>query len=80
MPIKSLATHGHFQTIEGIFHDIVRIQLVDTLHDLIDIGLLGLGKQEEFDARHGLEAREPEQRALEDLEARQRRAGRGPRR
>ena len=69
MPIKSLAPNRHLRLIEWILHNVVRIKLVHPPHDDIDIRLLRLREEQKLSPADRLEAGQPEQRALQDLEA-----------
>lgn len=69
MPLKGLTPDGHLGLIEGILHDVIGVELVDAAHDDLDVGLLGLGKEQELGAREGLEAGQAEEGALENFEA-----------
>lgn len=50
VPVEGLAAYRHLDLIEGVLHDIVCIELVDTLNDYIDIWLVGLCEDEKFRA------------------------------
>lgn len=69
MPIKSLTPHRHLQLIERILHYIVRIHFINPAHYHIHIRLLRLREQQELRAGRRLEARQAEQRRLEDFNA-----------
>ncbi len=65
MTIKRFTLDRHINLIERIFHDIVGVELIDTPHDDVDVGLIGFGEEQEFGPRQGLEALHPEVLALE---------------
>lgn len=72
LPIKGLAANGHLELIEGVLHDVVRVQVVDPTHGNIHVGLHRVGEEQEFGAGQGVEALQPEVLGLEDLESRRR--------
>lgn len=50
IPVEGFTAYWHLDLIEGILHDVVRIELVNTLHDHVDVWLVGLCEYEEFRA------------------------------
>ena len=68
MPIEALAPDGHLGLIEGVLHHVIGVQLVDPPHDDLDVGLLGLGEEEELGPRECLETGQAEEGRLEDFE------------
>lgn len=56
MPIKGLALDRHIDLVEGVLHDVVRIQLVDLADDDIHVRLVRLGEEQELRARQSLKA------------------------
>ena len=69
MPIEALAPNGHLGLVEGVLHDIIRVELVVAAHDVLEVRLLGLREQEELGPREGLKAGEAEEGRFQDLEA-----------
>lgn len=67
-PVKHLTPNGHLQLVEGILHDVVRVQLVDPPRGHIHVRLGVVSVQEELGARHGVEALQAEVLRLHDLE------------
>ena len=68
MPIERLTSNRHLQLVKRVLHHIIRIQLVNLIHDHIDIPRERIGKQQEFRPRQRLEARKPELVRFEVLE------------
>ena len=68
-PLKGVAPNGHLELVEGVLHDVVAVELVDAAHGHVDIGLGGVGEEEELCAGEGVEALHAEVLRLEDLEA-----------
>ncbi|KAL6403094.1 putative multiubiquitin chain binding protein (MBP1) [Ilyonectria robusta] len=83
-PVKNVTPDGHLQGVKGVLHDVIRVQVVDAADGDVDIGLRGVGEDEEFGARQGGVALHAEVLRLQDLEPRRRLrsapAGRGARR
>lgn len=69
MSIKRFALDRHINLIEGILHDIIRIELVHLADDDVHVGLVGFGEEEEFGARQGLEALQTEMVTLQGFQA-----------
>lgn len=65
MPIKSLTPHRHLQLIKRILHHIIRIQLVDPIHDSLHITGHGIRKEQELRPRQRLETCQSEPVRLE---------------
>lgn len=51
MPIEGLTSHWHLDLIEGVLHHVVGIELVDLLHDRVDVASHGICEQEKLRAR-----------------------------
>ena len=69
VPVKSLAFDRHVDLVEGVLHDIVRVQLIDPANGDIYIGLKWLGKEQKLRPRQRMEALQPEVFALEHFNA-----------
>lgn len=67
--VKRLTAHRHFQLVERVLHHVVRIQLVNLVHDRLHIAAHRVGEEQELRARQRLEARQPEPVRLEELQA-----------
>jgi hypothetical protein len=70
LPVEHLAPDRHLQLVEGILHDVVRVQVVDPVHGHVDVGLQRLGEEQKLGAGQGGEALQPEVLRLQDLETR----------
>lgn len=68
MPVECFTSHRHLQLVERVLHHIVRIQLVDLVHDGVHIAGHGVGEEQEFCARQCLEAGQAEPVRLEELQ------------
>ena len=69
MPVKSLTFDRHINLVKGVFHDIVRVQLIDPANGNIHVGLKWLGKEQKLRPRQRLEALQSEVLALEHFNA-----------
>lgn len=69
MPIPRLGSDRHLDLIEGVLHDVVRIQLIHFSQNHIHVRLMRFREQEELRAGQSLEARQAKRLAFEDLEA-----------
>ena len=69
MPIKCLTPHRHLELIERILHHVVRIELIDLLHDCLHIASHRIRKQQEFRPRQSLETCQSELVGLEVIQA-----------
>jgi hypothetical protein len=56
LAVKHLGSHGHFQLIEGVLHDIVAVELVYPANGDIDIRLRCVREEQKLDARQRVEA------------------------
>lgn len=75
--IEFLTPNRHLDGIEGVLHNIVRIQLVYLPHRGINVGLCRFCEEEEFDAGLCLETLDTEVARFEDFNARGPRGERG---
>ena len=64
------ASDGHLQIVERVLEDVVCIQFVDHAQDGLEHLGAPLGREDEFDTRHGLEAAQRERRRLQCHDAR----------
>lgn len=69
MSVKGFTSHRHFQLVEGVFHHIVRVQLVDLVDDGFHIAGHGVRKEQEFSAGQRLKTRQSEFVRLEIFQA-----------
>jgi len=60
--VKLVDADGHLETVEGIGHDVVGIDVVASASNLIRVGLLGAGEEQELCAGGSLEAGQTEMR------------------
>jgi hypothetical protein len=67
--VKLVDADGHLETVEGVGHDVVGIDVVASASDLIRVGLLGAGEEQELCAGGSLETGQTEMRRLERLDA-----------
>jgi hypothetical protein len=67
--VKLVDADGHLETVEGVGHDVVGIDVVASASDLIGVGLLGAGEEQELCAGGSLETGQTEMRRLERLDA-----------
>lgn len=70
--IPGLHSDWHLQLIEGVLHDIVRIPIINALHDNIHVRCQGIREKEKLSARQGLKARQAEKLGFKILDARDR--------
>lgn len=68
--VECFTAHRHLQLVERVLHHVVRIQLVNLVHDRLHIAAHGIGEEQEFSAGQCLEARQAEPVRLEELQAR----------
>jgi hypothetical protein len=68
--VKLVDADGHLETVEGVGHDVVGIDVVASASYLIRVGLLGTGEEQELCAGGSLETSQTEMRRLERLDAR----------
>lgn len=54
--IKHFATYRHFQRVKGVFHNVIRVQVVNLPDGNIDIRLRCISEEEEFGPCQGVEA------------------------
>lgn len=73
-PVKLLASDGHLDCVKWVFGYEIGVQLVNLLHNRIDVGLTGLGEEQELCAGEGLEALKSEAGRFQNLETRGARA------
>lgn len=69
MSIKRFTPDRHFQLIERILHDIVRIQLVDLVHDRVDIAAHRVGEEQELGPGQRLETSQSESICLKEFQS-----------
>jgi hypothetical protein len=55
LPIKDVTPNRHLKLIEGVFHDVVSIHIIYAADYQIDVGLRGIGENQELRSRHGVE-------------------------
>lgn len=68
MSVKGFTFDRHIDLIERVLHHIIRVELVHPSNDDIDVRLMRLREEQEFGARHRLEALQSEVLALEHFE------------
>lgn len=67
--VKLVDTNGHLETVEGVGHDVVGIDVVASASNLVCVGLLRAGEKQELCAGGSLETGQTEVRRLERLNA-----------
>lgn len=67
MPIESFAPHRHLKLVEGVLHHVIRIKLIDLVHNNVHTASQRIGKEEEFRPGQGLEARQAKLFRLEEF-------------
>lgn len=69
MPVECFTSYRHLQLVEGVLHHIIRIQLVDFVHDGIHVAGHGVREEQELCPCQCLEAGQAEFVRLEELQA-----------
>jgi hypothetical protein len=67
--VKLVDADRHLKTVEGVGHDEVGIDVIASASDLICVGLLGAGEEQELCAGGSLETGQTKMRRLERLDA-----------
>lgn len=68
MPVKCFTSYRHLQLVEGVLHHVVRIQLVDLVHDCLHVAGHGIREEQELGACQCLETGQAEPVRLEVLQ------------
>lgn len=75
MPIESLTSHRHLKLIERILHNIIRIQLINLIHNRFHTPRNRIREKQELGPRQGLETSQSKLVRLELFETRDRDTG-----
>lgn len=67
--VELVDADGHLETVKGVGHDEVGINVIASTGDLVCVGLLGAGEEQELCAGRSLKTGQTEMRRLERLDA-----------